>query len=95
MFETNPEVVLQPQILNKQRIGEQIEEWVSTGEYSYLEAATRWLDENNFPESHFGKYIPDIIVEKIKQEAIDNRSLRPSFAEQNESVSLDFMWHVD
>ncbi|ADI96476.1 gp33 late promoter transcription accessory protein [Acinetobacter phage Ac42] len=76
----------------KQSIAEQIEESVLIDGLTYLEASTKWLEESGVPENQFLKYLPDQIVEKIKQESIDENMLRPSMNKQFEHATLDFMY---
>lgn len=76
---------------NKQQNGFEIEAIVSKGELSYLEATTHWLEENSVPEGNFGRYIPQAIIEKIMNEAIDDNLLRPSVARTQKTNTLDFL----
>lgn len=78
---------------NKQVIGEQIEEWVNSGELTYLEATAKWLDENGINEfNQCRKYIPQIIIDKIREECIQENILKPSLAKSSSSPSLNFLF---
>lgn len=76
---------------NKQTIGELIEHYVNTESLTYLEATSKWLDENGIPESGYSKYIPQIIIDKIKKESQEDNLLRPSMSDK-ESNGLDFIY---
>lgn len=76
---------------NKQQNGFDIEALVALGEHTYLEATTMWLEENSVPEGNFSRYIPQAIIEKIMNEAIDDNLLRPSVARTQKTNTLDFL----
>lgn len=78
-------------LLDKTNNGFDIEALVEKQGMSYLEATTHWLEENSLPESTFNKYIPQTIVDKIAAEAIDDNLLRPSFAKQKQTNTLEFL----
>ncbi|AHY25229.1 late promoter transcriptional regulator [Pectobacterium bacteriophage PM2] len=78
-------------LLDKQQNGFYIESIVAKGELNYLEATTLFLEENSIPESLFSRYIPTGIVDKIRNEAIDDKLLRPSVARTQKTNTLDFL----
>lgn len=78
---------------NKQVIGEQIELWVKSDNLTYLEATAKWLDENSINEfNQCRKYIPQIIIDKIREECIRDNILKPSLARSSSSPSLNFLF---
>ena len=77
--------------LDKQQNAFAIEAIVAKGELGYLEATTLFLEENSIPEGLFAKYIPQGIIDKIKNEAIDDKLLRPSFSRTQKTNTLDFL----
>lgn len=60
-------------------------------ELTWLEASTIWLEENSISESLFLKVLPDVIVENIKNEAIENNLVKPSMVLLNQTTTLDFL----
>lgn len=60
-------------------------------ELTWLEAATIWLEENSISESLFLKVLPDVIIENIKTEALENCLVKPSMVALNQSTTLDFL----
>lgn len=73
----------------RQAVGELIEEYVEKEGLSYLEAVSRWMEENSIPETLYQKHIPGIIIDKLKSEVIQDRVLRPSVTIT--PGTLDFM----
>ena len=78
-------------LLDKQQNAFNIEAIVAQGELSYLEAVTQFLEENSIPEGLYAKYIPAGLIDKIKNEAIDDKLLRPSFSRTQKTNTLDFL----
>lgn len=78
-------------LLDKQQNAFTIEAIVAQGELSYLEAVTQFLEENSIPEGLYAKYIPTGLIDKIKNEAIDDKLLRPSFSRTQKTNTLDFL----
>lgn len=78
-------------IIDKQKAGAEIEYLVATTEQGYLGAASQWLQENSIPEAQFNKYVPQVIIDKIKDEAINDYLLRPSMSRTEKTNTLDFM----
>lgn len=78
-------------LLDKQQNAFLIESVVANFKMTYLEATTAFLEENSIPESQFGRYIPQGIIDKIKNEALDNKMLRPSVARTEKTNTLDFL----
>lgn len=78
-------------LLDKQQNGFTIEAIVAQGEMGYLEATTSFLEENSIPEGQFNRYIPAGIIDKIRNEAIDDKLLRPSVARTQKTNTLDFL----
>lgn len=77
--------------LDKQANGFAIEELVNKNDLSYLEATARWLDENSIPEGNHARYVPTVIIDKIRDEAINDKLLRPSMSKTHKTNSLDFL----
>ena len=77
--------------LDKQQNGFEIEVLVNEYELTYLEATTHWLEENSIPESQFARFIPVVIIDKIRAEAVIENMLRPSMSRTQSSSSLDFL----
>lgn len=78
-------------LLDKQKNGFEIEQLVSIHQLSYLEATSRWMEENSIPEGNHARFIPVLIIDKIKDEAINEHMLRPSMAKTEKTNSLDFL----
>ncbi len=78
-------------LLDKQKNGFEIEQLVVNEQLSYLEATTRWMEENSIPEGNHSRFIPTLIIDKIKDEAIKEHMLRPSMAKTEKTSSLDFL----
>lgn len=78
-------------LLDKQQNAFTIEAIVAQGEMGYLEATTAFLEENSIPEGQFARYIPAGIIDKIKNEAIDEKMLRPSMSRTEKTNTLDFL----
>lgn len=77
---------------DKQTIANEIEHLVKCEGLSYLEASSWWLEERSISENQFSKYIPDAIVEMIKQEVLEDNLLKPSLAKVNTHSTLDFLY---
>lgn len=78
-------------LLDKQQNAFLIESVVANFGYSYLEATTAFLEENSIPETQFARYIPQGIIDKIKNEALDDKLLRPSMSRTEKTNTLDFL----
>lgn len=78
-------------LLDKQKNGFEIEQLVIKEQLSYLEATSRWMEENSVPEGNHARFIPVLIIDKIKDEAIKEHMLRPSMAKTEKTTSLDFL----
>lgn len=78
-------------LLDKQKNGFEIEQLVINHQLSYLEATSRWMEENSIPEGNHARFIPVLIIDKIKDEAINENMLRPSMAKTEKTTSLDFL----
>lgn len=78
-------------LLDKQQNGFAIEQLVVKEQISYLEATSRWMEENSIPEGNHARFIPALIIDKIKDEAINENMLRPSMAKTEKTTSLDFL----
>lgn len=68
----------------------QIEAWVREEGMTYVEATSRWLDENGLDETVYHKHIPEPILEKIRMEVVEDNAVRPS-AITKASGNLDFL----
>lgn len=75
-----------------QQTAKDIDTLVETEYLTYLEATTRWMEENSVPENMYSKYVPSTIVEKIKLEVVADGILRPSVTKINTKSNLDFMY---
>lgn len=78
-------------LADKQQAGFEIEQIVASTEATYLEATSQWLQENNLHESQINRYIPQVIIDKIKDQAIEDNLLRPSMSRLEKTNTLDFM----
>lgn len=78
-------------LLDKQKNGFVIEQLVVKEQLSYLEATSRWMEENSIPEGNHTRFIPALIIDKIKDEAINEHMLRPSMSKTEKTASLDFL----
>lgn len=58
---------------------------------TYLSATALWLEERSIPFNLINKYIPASIIEKIRDEAVDERLLRPS-TKIIDHNSFDFLY---
>ena len=74
-----------------QRNGLQIEALVKSEDYSYLEATIYWLESNSLSETSYNKYVPNVIIDKIKLEVKEYNLVRPSIISDKNTVSLDFL----
>lgn len=61
-------------------------------ELSYLEATTQWMEERAIPDTLLQKYIPELIIEEIKKEAVEDRLMRPSLSAFQDRPTLDFLF---
>ena len=68
----------------------QIEMWVRDEGMTYVEATSRWLDENGLDETVYHKHIPEPILEKIRIEVAEDNIVRPSVITKA-SGNLDFL----
>lgn len=76
--------------------GNIIEEFVWMEDVSYLEATTRFLLENDININEINKYVPSIIIDKIKKEALDNGLVKPSIIkEYSEITTIDFLFEAE
>lgn len=76
--------------------GNIIEEFVWMEDVTYLEATTRFLEENDININDMSKYVPSIIIDKIKDECIKNNMVRPSIVEEYNSITtIDFLFDND
>lgn len=71
-----------------QNAGLEIEKFVAEGA-TYLEAISRYVDENNIPEGLITKLVPSAIIDKLTVEAREENYLRPSVTDS--SNNLDFL----
>ena len=71
-----------------QNAGLEIEKFVAEGA-TYLEAISRYVDENNIPEGLIAKLVPSAIIDKLTVEAREENYLRPSATDS--SNNLDFL----
>lgn len=71
-----------------QNAGLEIEKFVAEGA-TYLEAISRYVDENNIPEGLITKLVPSVIIDKLTAEAREENYLRPSVTDS--SNNLDFL----
>lgn len=78
-------------LLDKQANGFSIEKLVIDEQLSYLEATSRWMEENSIPEGNYSRFVPQLIVDKIKDEAIKENALRPSMSKTEQTSNLDFL----
>lgn len=74
--------------ISVQNAGLEIEKFVAEGA-TYLEAISRYVDENNIPEGLIIKLVPSVIIDKLAAEAREENYLRPS--ETDSPNSLDFL----
>ena len=77
--------------IDKQDAAAEIDELTKHGA-SYLEATSQWMEERSIPENMFARYVPHVIIEKIKLETVEDGLLRPSVTKINTTSSLDFMY---
>ncbi|ARB06036.1 hypothetical protein fHeYen901_263 [Yersinia phage fHe-Yen9-01] len=85
------QVVNVESLADKQQAGFEIEQIVASTEATYLEATSQWLQENSLHESQINRYIPQVIIDKIKDQAIEDNLLRPSMSRLEKTNTLDFM----
>lgn len=78
-------------LLDKQSNGFSIEKLVVDEQLSYLEATSRWMEENSIPEGNYSRFVPQLIIDKIKDEAIKENVLRPSMSKYEQTSNLDFL----
>lgn len=78
-------------LLDKQQNGFTIEKMVKDNGLTYLEATVQWLEENSIPEGTHTRYIPTVIIDNIKEEAIKDNLLRPSLVKKTKTNTLDFL----
>lgn len=76
---------------DKQSNGMAIEAIVRKEGESYLSATVSWMEENSLSEASFTRYIPNAIIDKIKLEAKENNSLRPSMLKTYTKGDLGFL----
>lgn len=69
----------------------EIENLISTEKLTTLEAVSCYLEQNSIPESAVSKVIPAPIIERIRQEALDEQLLRPSIIKTTSRSNLDFL----
>lgn len=87
----NP-IISESGLLDKTHAGLTIEQMiVEDSSKSYLETTVQWMEENSIEASQFKKYIPQAIIDKIQNEAIEGRMLRPSVSKQTITNNLDFL----
>lgn len=72
---------------NKTEVGLYIENLVESESISYMEATLQWMDENNIEYSMLNKTVPNAIVDKISNEAIEGDMLRPSLAKNHKPTN--------
>lgn len=78
-------------LLDKQKNGFEIEQLVIEHGLTFLEATSRWMEEHSVPEGNHSRFIPSVIIDKIKDEAVNDNLLRPSLAKNYKTNSLDFL----
>lgn len=74
--------------ISVQNAGLEIEKFVAEG-LTYLEAISRYVDENNIPEGLIKKLVPSVIIDKLAAEAREENYLRPSATDSPNN--LDFL----
>lgn len=79
-------------VYDKQAIAMEIDTLIQDHELSVLEACSWWLEERSIPETQFARYIPEQIIERLKSEAIEDGTLKPTLAKQNTNGNLDFLY---
>lgn len=66
---------------NRNDNGLLIEKMVADDKVSYLEATTQFMEENSLPFNDFAKYLPQVVIDKIKMECIKDNVFRRGVVE--------------
>lgn len=79
-------------LLDKTHAGLAIEQILSNDtSLTYLQATIQWMEENSIEPSQYKRYIPQAIVDKIQNEALEGNMLRPSVTKMSITNTLDFL----
>jgi hypothetical protein len=77
-------------LISEDKFIEYIETLVKKEGFSYLEAILEFCEEYNIDPVDIKKIIPEIMFQKITQQAIDNKALKPKYLKEKNNIKNFF-----
>jgi hypothetical protein len=85
MIENKPEF-----LISEETFVEYVETLVNNEGFTYIEAIQEFCAQYNIDEIDIKKIIPEIMIKKITQYAIDNRLLKSKYLKEKNNIKIFF-----